>query len=141
MARRVNYYSDHIPIGTFPTSGSISAYYVVGKSGRIDAVYFGSTTALARHASDYWTFSITNLGQAGAGSTAILGAVDGNTTKTTTGQAVVANGKFTAVLHTTAANLAVTEGDTLQITCTATNSPANTGTFGRCTIGISASGA
>jgi len=141
MARRVNFYGLPVPIGTFPTSSSISAYVIVPKSGTVHYVYFGSTTGLTQHASNYWTFSITNLGQAGAGSTAILGAVDGNTTKTTTGQAVVANGKFTAVLHTTAANLAVTEGDTLQITCTATGTPANTGTFGRATIGISASGA
>jgi hypothetical protein len=140
MARRIKFFGQNIAIGTFPTSSSISAYWFVTKTGIVKAVYFGSTTALARHASNYWTFSITNLGQAGAGSTAILGAVDGNTTKTTTGQAVVANGKFTAVLHTTAANLEVTEGDTLQVTCTATGTPANTGTFGRCMIGIDATG-
>ena len=142
MARRVNYYPVHIPIGTLPTSGSISAEFVVGKSGRVDAVYFRSRTALTQHATHYWTFSITNLGQAGAGTTAILGAVDGNTTKTTTGQAVVANGRFVAVLNATLANLNVTEGDTLQITVTcSTGSIANTGTFASCTIGISASGA
>lgn len=103
-------------------------------------MYFSSTTALTQHASNIWTFSITNLGQAGAGTTAILGAVDGNTTKTTTGQAVVANGKFTAVLTTTAVDLNVVEGDNLQITCTAGGTPANTGTFGRCCILVDASG-
>ena len=108
MARRVNVYPIQFVIGTVPTTGAISGYAIVGKSGTVHAAFMSGVDALAQHGSNYVTVSITNLGQAGAGTTAVLGAVDGNTTKTTTGQAIVANGKLTLVLHTTAANLNVT---------------------------------
>ena len=141
MARRVNVYPIQFVIGTVPTTGAISGYAIVGKSGTVHAGYMSGVDALAQHGSNDVTVSITNLGQAGAGTTAILGAVDGNTTKTTTGQAIVANGKLTLVLHGTAANLAVTEGDRLKFTITATGTLANTVTFTVATLLVSASGA
>lgn len=143
MARRVNVYPIQFVIGTVPTTGAVSGYAIVGKSGTVAAggAYMSGVDALAQHGSNYVTVSITNLGQAGAGTTAILGAVDGNTTKTTTGQAIVANGKLTLVLHGTAANLAVTEGDRLKFTITATGTLANTVTFTVATLLVSASGA
>lgn len=140
MARRVNIYPIQFTIGTIPTTGAISGYAIVGKAGTVEAAYMSGVDAMARHASNYLTVTITNLGPAGSGTNAVLGAVDGNTTKTTTGQAIVANGVFTLVLSTTAANLEVAEGDRLRFTVTATGTLANTVTFTVATLLVKASG-
>jgi hypothetical protein len=141
MGRRLKTYGLGCNVGTVAATSATSGYGIVPKSGTIKAGFFSSVDALARHASNYVTFSITNLGQAGAGSTAILATDDGNTTKTTTGVAIVANGKFTLVLHGTAANLAVVEGDRLQFTVTAAGTSANTNTFSHFMLLIDANGA
>src|SRR3990167_3207269 len=82
----------------------------------LDAVEFSCVEALATHATNYLIWTITNLGQAGAGSTAMLAATDANTTKTITGSAIVANGRRSLILSTVAGALNCSVGDRLKIT-------------------------
>jgi len=102
------------------TTSTTDEYIIAAKTGKIVAAVFTPLAALAAHDSNYITFSITNLGAAGAGTAAILGAVDGNTTKATGGSALSASTKRTLTLSTTTADLAVTEGDCLRLRATAT---------------------
>jgi hypothetical protein len=102
------------------TTGDTDEYVIAKKSGSLIGVDFSSLAALAANDTNYVTFEITNLGQAGAGSVAMLAATDPNTTKATGGSALVANSKRQLVLHGTAANLVVVEGDRLRIRAAAT---------------------
>ncbi len=102
------------------TTGATSEYMIAPKSGTLVGIDFSSLAALAASDTNYITWSVVNLGQAGAGSTAMLAATDPNTTKATGGTALVANSKRQLTLHGTAANLVVVEGDRLQIIATAT---------------------
>jgi hypothetical protein len=97
------------------TTSNTDEYVIAGKSGTLIGVDFSSLAALAAHDTNYVTFSVTNLGQAGAGSVAMLAATDANTTKDTGGSALVANSRRELDLHGTPANLAVVEGDRLLI--------------------------
>ena len=102
--------SAHVASATIATTGNADAYVIVPETGTLDSVDFSGVDALAAHDSNYITFSITNLGQAGAGSTAMLAATDPNTTKATGGVALAANTKRSLTLHGTGANLAVVAG-------------------------------
>lgn len=97
------------------TTGNTDEYMIAAKTGKVAAATFSSLAALSAHDTNFVTFSITNLGQAGAGTAAILGAVAGNTTKITGGAALAANTKRALTLSTTTADLAVTEGDRLLV--------------------------
>ncbi len=113
-------------LGTVATTGNTDDYIVVPENGRlIEALYYG-TTALSANDTNYITFTVTNLGQAGAGSTALLGAVDGNTTKATGGAAIAASTLRTMTLSTTSANLDVKKGDLLRVRAAASGTLANT---------------
>lgn len=102
------------------TTSNTDNYVIVPETGTLDSVDFSSLAALAAHDSNYITWTITNLGQAGSGNTAMLAATDANTTKATGGTALSANTKRSLTLHGTAANLAVTAGDRLLIRAAAT---------------------
>jgi hypothetical protein len=142
MGRRLKTYSISTPGTTsIATTSNTDEYLIVPKSGTVVAAYFSSLAALAADGTNYVTFSITNLGQAGAGSTALLAATDANTTKTTTGTAIAANTKRALTLHGTAANLAVTEGDRLLVRFAASGTLAGAVTRPGVTILINANGA
>jgi hypothetical protein len=111
---------------TIATTGNTDIYVIVPETGTLDGADFSAIDALSAHDTNYITFSITNLGQAGAGSTAMLAATDANTTKATGGTALVANGKRSLTLHGTAANLNVTAGDRLLIRAAASGTLAGT---------------
>lgn len=90
--------------------------------------------ALAASDSNYITVELKNRGQAGAGTTDLLAAVAGNTTKVTGGAALVAKGKRALITHGTAANLAIAAGDVVSILVTVTGTLANTLTGGLCEL-------
>jgi len=115
---------------TVATTGNTDTYIIAPITGIIKLVDFSGTTTLATSDTNYVTFSITNLGQAGAGSTAILSATDTNTTKTTGGSAITANTKRTLLLSSVLNANNVVEGDRLLIRAAATGTLANTVTFG-----------
>lgn len=110
----------HIVSASIATTNNTDNYVIVPETGTLDSVDFSSLAALAAHDSNYITWTITNLGQGGAGSTAMLAATDANTTKATGGTALSANTKRSLTLHGTAANLDVVAGDRLLIRAAAT---------------------
>ena len=114
---------------TIGTTGDADIYVIAPETGTLASADFSCVDALAASDTNYLTFSITNLGQAGAGSTAMLAATDANTTKSTGGAAASANTLRSLTVHGTAANLNVTTGDRLRIRAAATGTLANTVTF------------
>ena len=124
---------------TIATTGNTDAYIIVAETGVVSSIDFSAVDALATSDTNYITWTVTNLGQAGAGSTAILAATDANTTKATGGSAIAANTKRSLTLSGTAANLVVTAGDRLRIRAAATGTLANTETFPNYLIRIAAS--
>lgn len=118
----------HIASGekTIATTGNTDFYVVAPVNGFLSEALFSGIDALAANDTNYITFSITNLGQAGAGSAAMLAATDPNTTKATGGEAIAANAKRTLTLTGTAADQKVVAGDRLRIRAAATGTLANT---------------
>ena len=114
---------------TITTTGNTDVYVIVPESGTVTSIDFSGVDALAANDTNYITYTVTNLGQSGAGSTAILQAIDINTTKATGGAALAANTKRSLTLSSTPANLAVVQGDRLRIRAAATGTLANTVTF------------
>lgn len=114
---------------TVATTSNTDDYITVAETGVLTSASFGGVDALAANDTNYITFSITNLGQAGAGSTAMLAATDANTTKATGGSALAANTTRNLTVNGTAANLAVTAGDRLRLRAAATGTLAGTVTF------------
>jgi len=114
---------------TVATTGNTDAYVIAPFAGVLSAAMFSGVDALAANDTNYITYTIVNLGQAGAGSTAMLAATDANTTKATGGTALSANTRRDLTLNGTAANLVVARGDRLRIRAAATGTLANTVTF------------
>jgi hypothetical protein len=102
------------------TTSTTDEYVIAAKTGKVTAIKLVSLSGLAAHDSNYITPTVTNLGAAGDGTTALLAASDANTTKATGGSALTANVIRSWTLSSTAANLNVTEGDLLRIRATAT---------------------
>jgi hypothetical protein len=114
---------------TVATTSNSDLFIIAPQAGTLTSALFSGVDALTASDTNYITFTITNLGQAGAGSAAMLAATDPNTTKTTGGTALVANSKRTLTLNGTAANLVVAAGDRLRCRAAATGTLANTVTF------------
>ena len=107
-------------IGTIPTTTNKiwQVTTVAPLAGTLSSASFSSTSGLILTAADYVTFSITNL-TTGGGAVAMLAATDANTTKTTTGAAIVANAPRVLTVHGTAGNKVVVQGDRLLCRVTA----------------------
>lgn len=114
---------------TIATTGATTEYTIAPEAGSLTSVEINPLVALATSDTNYITWTITNLGQAGAGSTAMLAASPANTTKATGGTALAVNTKRTLTVHGTAANLVVAKGDKISITATASGTLANTVTY------------
>jgi len=114
---------------TIATTGNTDTYFIAPRSMTVIQIDFSATDALATSDTNYITWTVTNLGQAGAGSAALLAATDANTTKATGGSAIAANTKRTLTLSTTPTNLNVVVGDRIRIRAAATGTLANTVTF------------
>jgi hypothetical protein len=142
FGRRLNVYGVHAPVGaSIATTSTTDTYFQVPKSGRVASIKFSSLAALATSDTNYITWTVVNLGQAGAGSTALLSTSDLNTTKATGGLAIVASSSKSLTLHGTATNLDVVEGDVIRIRATATGTLAGAVTVPSYSILISANGA
>jgi hypothetical protein len=114
---------------TIATTGNSDVFVIAPAAGVLTSAVFSGVDALAASDTNYITFSVTNLGQAGAGSAAMVAATDANTTKTTGGTALSANAARSLALNDTAANLVVAAGDRIRIRAAATGTLANTVTF------------
>lgn len=115
--------------GTIATTGNTDAYFLAPRSMSLAEAYFSGVEALAASDTNYITWTVTNLGQAGAGTAAMLLAVDANTTKTTGGTALAANTKRQLTLTTSTNDLSVVQGDRIRIRAAVTGTLANTVTF------------
>jgi hypothetical protein len=142
MGRRLKNYGVHVPVGaSIATTGNTDTYFQVPKSGRLTHANVGSLLGLAVSDTNYVTFTMTNLGQAGAGTTEMLATSDLNTTKSTGGAAMPASGKKALTIHGTTANLNVTEGDTIRIRAAVTGTLGAAVTVPRYSVNFDASGA
>ncbi len=119
----------HMQSATIATTGNTDISFLVSEAGTLTSVDFNGVDALAANDSNYITFSITNLGQAGAGSAVMLAATDANTTKATGGTALSANTKRSLTVTGTGADLVVAAGDLIRIRAAATGTLANTVTI------------
>lgn len=138
--RQKNYGLPSSTSTTIATTSTTASYQIVPKSGKVVAAYFSGIDALTTSDSNYISFTIVNLGQAGAGSTDLILATAANSTKVTGGTAIAANTKYVLTIHTTAANLAVVEGDRIKFLATATGTLANTVTGPNYMLSIDANG-
>lgn len=115
---------------TIPTAaGATDLYLSAPVTGKLTGAQVTPLVALAANNTNYVTWTVTNLGQAGAGTAVMLAATDANTTKATGGTALAVNTKHSLALNGSSANLDVTEGDRLKITATGTGTLANTVTI------------
>lgn len=105
---------------TIATTSTTDHYVIAPVNGLLTEAVFSSLAALATSDTNYITFAITNLGQAGAGSAAMLAATDPNTTKATGGTAIAANTRRDLTVTSTQADARVAQGDRLRIRATAT---------------------
>ena len=114
---------------TIATTGNTDGFLIADAAGVLTGVRFSGTDALTASDTNFITFSITNLGTTGLGSTVMLAATDANTTNTTGGSAITANALRNLTLNGTPANLVVAAGDRLRIRAAVTGTLANTVTF------------
>lgn len=111
---------------TIATTSTTDVYVTAPEAGSLSSVEVTPLVALTAHDSNYITWTIVNLGQAGAGTTDMLAATDPNTTKATGGVGLAISTKRALTVHATAGNLVVAQGDLLRIRATATGTLANT---------------
>lgn len=107
-------------------AGNTDLPIIAPVTGNVAAVYFSGTDALATSDTNYITWTVTNRGQAGAGSAAVLGSTTTNSTRATGGSAIAAETLRSLTLTSTAADLAVVIGDRLRIRYAVTGTLANT---------------
>lgn len=110
-------------------AGNNDGYIIAPETGSLASIDFSGLDALAASDTNYITFSVTNLGQSGAGSNPMLAATAANTTQTTGGTAIAANTKRSLTLNGTGSNLLVTKGDRIRVRAAVTGTLANTVTF------------
>ena len=84
---------------TVATTSNSDTYVIAPFAGTLTAARFSGVDALAANDTNYITFSATNLGTTGSGTTVLLAATDANTTKATGGTALAANTKRTLTLR------------------------------------------
>jgi hypothetical protein len=118
---------------TIATTGNTDSYMVAPYAGTVSGIDCSGVDALAASDTNYITFSVTNLGQAGAGSNPVLAATAANTTQATGGTALSANTKRSLTLNGTGSNLIVAAGDRLRFRNAATGTLVGTVTFWKCT--------
>lgn len=119
----------NVSSATIATTGNTDTYFLAPRDMTLQLAYFSGIDALAASDTNYITWTITNLGLAGAGTSAMLAATDPNTTKATGGSALSANTRRTLTLNSTIINLEVVQGDRIRIRAAVTGTLANTVTF------------
>lgn len=134
LSQRINFFDIfgyteqiNVPSQTIGTAaGTYDAYFMAPRSLSVNKIDFSATDALATNNTNYITWSIANLGLAGAGTGELLGT---NNTTVTNGSAIAANTKRTFVLTATLNNLNIVQGDRIRIRATVTGTLANAVTF------------
>jgi len=121
--------SFNVTSATIATTGNTDTYFIAPRTLKVLQVDFSATAALATSDTNYVTWTITNLGQAGSGTNELLASTATETTKATGGSAIVANTKRNIALTGTLTKLNIIQGDRIRIRAAVTNTLANTVTF------------
>lgn len=111
---------------TIPTTGTLVVAFIAPEAGSLESIEINPLVALTANDTNYITWTLVNLGQAGVGTTAMLAVSDANTTKATGGVGLGINTKRALTVHGTGANLVVAQGDKLALTATMSGTLANT---------------
>lgn len=116
-------------IGT--AAASYDDYVIAPIAGQLYEIDFSAVDALAANDTNFITWTITNLGQAGAGTAVMLSTTPAgiNTTKSTGGTAIAANTKMSLRVSVATNACAVARGDRLLVRATVSGTLANTVTF------------
>jgi hypothetical protein len=120
-------------VGT--SAGNTDIYTIAPLTGMLESVYFSCVDALSVHANNHVTFSITNLGQLGAGSTAMLHATKNTTDSDIAGYSAIAANTVKSLYLSTVltkgqfANRNVVAGDRLLVRIVAAGTLANSLTY------------
>src|SRR3990167_8930845 len=98
-------------------TGNNDDYVIAPIAGQLSEVDFSALDALAASDTNFITWTITNLGQDGAGTAVMLTTTPAgiNTTKTTGGTAIVANTKYSLRISALLNTCEVARGDRLLI--------------------------
>jgi hypothetical protein len=115
-----------ITIGTKATTGASEVLIPCPHAGTLIGAKLLAKDALTANDTNYLTFALTNKGQSGAGSTAMLSATASGTTQATGGAGIAAYTTRDMPLHATGGNATVAANDALVFTATATGTLANT---------------
>lgn len=107
-------------------AGNTDVAIIAPITGNVSAAIFSGTDTLATSDTNFVTWTITNRGLAGSGSVNILGSTTTNSTRATGGSAITAETARTLTLTSTAADLAVVQGDRLRVRYAVTGTLANT---------------
>ena len=118
-----------IQSATVATTGNTDTYFIAPRAMTLVEAYFSGVEVLATSDTNYITWTVTNLGQVGTGTAALLKSDNLNTTKATGGAAIAANTKRTLIVSTTPVDVTVNQGDRIRIRAAVTNTLANTVTF------------
>jgi hypothetical protein len=113
------------PITAATTSNS-DILFVAPRNVKVEAIKVVGTATLAANDTNFITWTATNLGTGGAGSTELLSTAATNTTQVTGGSALTTLVPRSLVLTSTDASLKVLEGDVIRIRAAATGTLANT---------------
>jgi hypothetical protein len=111
---------------TVATTGNSDILFIVPRTVKVEAIKVVGTATLAANDTNFITWTVTNLGQAGAGSTELLSTAATNTTQVTGGSALTTLVPRSLVLTSTDASLKPVEGDVLRVRAAATGTLANT---------------
>lgn len=114
---------------TIATTSNSDILFIAPRSVTVEAIKVVGGATLTADDTNYVTWTVTNLGTGGAGSTALLSTADTNTTKATGGSTLTTLVPRSLVLTSTAASLKLTEGDVIRIRSAATGTLANTVTL------------
>lgn len=119
--------SINITLPTIQTaSGNLDIYLMAPEDGILHSAELSALDGLAASDTNYLTFSMTNLGQSGTGTTEMLAATAENTTKVTGGAALTANSRRILKTATTPSALNVNAGDRIRFRSTGTGTLSNT---------------
>lgn len=111
---------------TIATTGNSDQYVIAPVNGILREVIFSGVDALAANNTNFISFTVVNLGQAGAGTAAMIVAGVPNTTQVTGGSAIAANTRRNLTVSSVAADVKVQAGDRIRIRAAATGTLANT---------------
>lgn len=112
-------------LGTIPTTVGVEMGFKAKFSGVVTDITFIGKDVLATSDTNYITWAVTNRGQLGAGSTAMLLATAAVTTKVTGGSALAAWTPRVLGLAATPANLVIAANDIIHVSALVTGTLAN----------------